>query len=80
MTKESHVELPPGFKRNEVKRNLADIQYLRLDHIPITNYELRITNQESRIKNNVFDDWIKPCLITAGIGLTVYGLYRIRGR
>ena len=68
----------------------------QISHIPITNYELRITNRESRITNyesritnhesritnheSRIKNWIKPCLITAGIGLIVYGLYRIRGR
>ncbi|MCF7810664.1 hypothetical protein K9N50_06715 [bacterium] len=34
---------------------------------------------EDESKDNIFSDWGKPCLITAGIGLTFYGLYTIRG-
>ena len=58
-------------------------RYIKQKQLPFLNIVLdedSNTDSENENKNDVFKDWIKPCLITAGIGLTFYGFYTIRGR
>jgi hypothetical protein len=52
----------------------------QLPFLYVVSEEDSNTDSGNENKNGVFKDWVKPCLISAGIGLTFYGLYRIRGR